>query len=155
MAHFPHNVSPPLQSVVLQCNAYARYYCLQFLLIKYDYLNTTNTSTASSLPSSFNLSTFTPDNTTIFTKKGDLLSLGDITLPADEDIDPQRVLNPSGAQEGVLSPDGRYVGAEGVLEELTRKMNQPVAGVPGSEIEKGRIAGVTWTVPQPKPLSGE
>ena len=114
---------------------------LQFFLIKYDYLNSTNANATT--PTTFNLSTFTPDNTTIFTKKGNLLSLGDITLPADEDIKPQQVLNPNMPQEGLLNP-------EGVLEEVLGKINRPVVGLVGNESEGARTEGVSWSVPQPK-----
>lgn len=54
---------------------------LQFMVVSFERADDANPGTARDA-----LLNYTPDNTTVFSKKGDILSLGELVLPADADI---------------------------------------------------------------------
>ena len=54
---------------------------MQFFLVQFTRADSPNATDAQSA-----LIGYKPDNTTVFTKKGDILSLGELVLPADANI---------------------------------------------------------------------
>lgn len=102
---------------------------------------------------------FQPDNTTVFKKKGDLLSLGELVLPADAviNINSSQVLVGSAPTDAaaVTAAADPYLRAQQWLNGFVSDVvNTPVVAAVRDEPE-GRTKGAVWTVPRPKTPSCE
>jgi hypothetical protein len=102
---------------------------------------------------------FQPDNTTVFQKKGDLLSLGELVLPADAviNIKSSQVLVGSAPTAAAAAAGGNdpYLRAQQWLNGFVSDVvNTPVVAAVRDEPE-GRTKGSMWTVPRPKTPSCE
>jgi hypothetical protein len=100
------------------------------------------------------LQNYKPDNTTVFSRKGDLLALGELVLPADAHV------NVTSGQVLITQPEGSvdsepYVRAQRWLDGfMSQEVNEPVAAA-ANDSDSARTVGARWTLPKPKAASGE
>eukprot|EP00879_Flechtneria_rotunda_P014556 GHRR01015211.1.p1 GENE.GHRR01015211.1~~GHRR01015211.1.p1 ORF type:complete len:664 (+),score=177.73 GHRR01015211.1:545-2536(+) len=98
-----------------------------------------------------NLTGFKPDNTTVYTKKGSMLQLGELVLPADAaiSINNSQVLVSQPA-EGSLADAPAYQRAQQwVSGFLASEINAAVPAA-ANDTAAARTIGVRWTLPRPK-----
>lgn len=107
---------------------------------------------------------FVPDSTTVFHRKGDVISLGELVLPADAHlrINASQVLvvapeGATGSEHSLLAP---YAAAQAHLDGLmARVINSPVVVAGDNQTDTGEAqrsasAGVRWQLPPHKAPSG-
>jgi hypothetical protein len=123
---------------------------LQFLAVSF-----LRSDSSDPLEASTALQNYRPDNTTVFSKKGDLLALGELVLPADARV------NVSSGQIVITQPEGStedaepYVKAQRWLDGfMSQEVNPPVAAA-ANDSESARTVGARWTVPKPRASSGK
>lgn len=107
-----------------------------------------------------------PDSTTVFERKGDVLSLGELVLPADAQlhVSASQVLvsapgqGAAGGSHQQTQLGSPYAAAQAHLDGLlARVINHPVAGAAAADAqtsEAQRSAGVPWKLPPHKAPSG-
>jgi hypothetical protein len=122
---------------------------LQFLAVSFLRADSADPSEAASA-----LRNYRPDNTTVFSRKGDLLALGELVLPADARV------NVSSGQIVITQPEGSadaepYVKAQRWLDGfMSQEVNPPVAAA-ANDSEAARTVGARWTLPTPRTASGK
>jgi hypothetical protein len=124
-------------------------FAVQFLAVSFLRSDSSDVQEASAA-----LSNYRPDNTTIFSKKGDLLALGELILPADANI------NVSSGQVLVSQPEGSasaepYVKAQRWLDGFMSQEVNPPAAAAANDSDSARTVGARWSLPKPKAASGE
>jgi hypothetical protein len=121
---------------------------LQFLLI--NWFRADNPNTSAEVQDT--LASYQPDSSTVLTRKGDLLTLGDLVLPADGNITAAHI-NGTAAGDGATLPGGALEEAQKQQRQLLDRINQPEpAAVNDTEVQQ--TLGATWVPPQPKMPSG-
>uniref|UniRef100_A0A383W3X5 J domain-containing protein n=1 Tax=Tetradesmus obliquus TaxID=3088 RepID=A0A383W3X5_TETOB len=99
------------------------------------------------------LQNYRPDNTTVFSKKGDLLALGELIIPADAHV------NVSSGQIVITPPEGSaadaepYVRAQRWLDGFLSREVNPAVPAAKNDSESARTVGARWVLPKPKAAS--
>ncbi|WIA37270.1 hypothetical protein OEZ86_014213 [Tetradesmus obliquus] len=99
------------------------------------------------------LQNYRPDNTTVFSKKGDLLALGELVIPADAHV------NVSSGQIVITPPEGSaadaepYVRAQRWLDGFMSREVNPAVPAAKNDSESARTVGARWVLPKHKAAS--
>jgi hypothetical protein len=135
-------------SLTLPLHLLALSLSLQFLLINWFRADNPNASTEVQAT----LASYQPDSSTVLTRKGDLLTLGDLVLPADGNITAAQI-NGTAAGDGATLPGGALEEAQKQQQELLDRINQPESAA-ANDTEVEQTLGAAWVPPEPKMPSG-